>query len=154
MKVLKSRPLAAAAVAALSLSLAIPAQATEADGQALAQCVQLSTNGKDRILTARWLLAVMASAPQLHDVVQVDPQLKQQTDMGMAALFTRLLTVDCLGEAKVVFQGGDTNADMRQAFELLGQIAMKELFGDNSTNEGLTAFAKYLDEADFDVLKP
>jgi hypothetical protein len=98
-------------------------------------------------------MGALASAPQLEDMVRVDPELKRQSDMGMAALFTRLLTVDCLSEAKVVFRGGDSTAGVRYAGESLGEIAMQELFGDEAALAGLTSYTEYLEQADFEVLK-
>jgi hypothetical protein len=153
---LNSGRVAAVAVAAVAGVLAVPAQAqsAEAESRALAQCVQLNTNGKDRILTARWMMGALSTAPALRDMVEIDPQAKQQSEIGIAALFTRLLTVDCLTEAKAVFTRDPNGAGIRQAFEVLGEIAVQELFGgDEAAQAGLSSFTQYLNEADFEVLR-
>ena len=153
MKYLKTGLFAAVAAVTAAGSAAASAQAPDPAAEALAQCFRLSTNGKDRILTARWFLAAMASSPQLQDVAQLDPQVKEQSDIGMAALFTRLLTVDCLAESRVVFSGNDGNDGVRHAGEVLGEIAMQELFGSDASASALGDYVKYLDLEAFDVLR-
>lgn len=145
--------LVAAAVCAVAVPMAATAQTAEAEAQALAQCVQLSTDGKDRILTARWLMGALGSAPQLQDMVQIDAQKRDQNDRGMAALFTRLLTVDCLAESKAVFRRDASGSGIRQAFEVLGEIAVQELFGGDPTGGSMASYTKYLKDADFAVLR-
>ena len=144
---------AAVALAVVTAPMAATAQTADGEETALAQCVQLSTSGKDRILTARWLMGALGSAPQLQDIVHIDQQLRQQSDVAMAALFTRLLTVDCLAEAKPIFKRDARGAGIREAFEVLGQIAVQELMGGDPNGGTMGSFANYLNEADFAALR-
>ena len=63
--------------AAASDSLPIAGQA-QGPAAALAECVVAKSRGEDRITVARWLLAVMASAPQMTGTVKIDAGRKDQ----------------------------------------------------------------------------
>jgi hypothetical protein len=147
----------AALLLGLSATTAAPALAQSADSlppevraaaDRLGRCMVSKSSGEDRIAVAGWMLAAMGSAPQLKGVVTVEPGKKEQADRTMAAFFTRIMTVDCAAEAKVLFASGD-----RRAFELagrpLGEIAMRELLGNPVAMDSMAAYTRYLKESDF-----
>jgi len=102
---------------------------------------------------AGWMLAGIASAPQLKDVATLQPGRKEQLDREMAALFTRLMTKDCMSEAKALFATRNSGA-FEAAGQPLGMIAMRELMGDPATLAALSAYASYLKEEDFVSIVP
>jgi hypothetical protein len=68
-----------------------------AEQAALSQCVSLRTTGADRILTARWLFAVMSKSPQIADLSTVSAERSKDLNQGFAKLITRLVAkVLCL----------------------------------------------------------
>lgn len=149
--------------AAASLGLGLPAQATaqgdslsgpaRAAANQLGACMARKTTGEDRLAFAGWMLAAMASSPDLQDVATVVPAKKDQLDRKVAALFTRLMTVDCPTEAKALFATKDPAA-FRLSGEPLGRVAMQEIMNKPEFESALGAFANYIDESKFTGLKP
>lgn len=119
----------------------------------LGQCMTAKSTGDDRINLARWFLTAIGSAPQLKSVVTVTPEAKETQDRAVAALFTRLLTVACLDEAKAV-AASSGSAGFRVAGEALGRIAMRELLSNPEAEASMGRFADYVVQGDFDKLTP
>ncbi len=115
-----------------------------ANREALAQCLVLKTTGEDRLTLVRWIVGGVASAHAVGAIAKVDPNLKDTTDRDLAALFTRLLTVDCFDAAHALIKSHDSDG-LRVAFSSLGEIAMKEVMNDADTNSSLMAFTHYID---------
>jgi hypothetical protein len=150
---MKKFALAAAACLPLVLSVSAPVGAqgsanTSVLADRLGQCMVSKTTGADRIAVASWMLAAMASAPQLKDVAVVTPARKEQADRTMATVFTRLMTKDCATDAKALFAARDPQA-FQQAGRPLGEVAMKELISNPKTMEALGAYVRYINPADF-----
>ena len=103
------RVMAFAAGVALSLApQAATAQSSDnAAADALGNCLARKSTGEDRLVFAGWMVAALASAPQLAGVANVDPSTKAALDRQLAAIFTRLMTVDCAAEARPLFQARD-----------------------------------------------
>ena len=57
----------------------------------------------------------------------------------MAALVTRLLSVDCLAQARTAIKLGS-------AFKSLGELAMQEVMNNPSVNASIGEYMKYLDQ--------
>jgi hypothetical protein len=123
------------------------------DAQALGECLVTKSTGADRILVARWLLAALASAPQAAEVATVRPGQKMVFDKGMAALFTRMLTVDCAPESRKVF-GAKTSEGFRVAGEALGRVAIQELLTNPQATAAIEEYVKYLNKDDFKAVVP
>lgn len=132
---------------------AAPAQDADAQAQAqlLGQCFVDKSTGQDRIVVMRWMVGALASAPQLADVVKIDTARKTEADKQMAALFTRLITVDCAAEAKPLFKN-KSSGGFETAGAALGRIAMKELMADPNASSAMGTFAGYLNDSDFAAL--
>ncbi|SOB79896.1 hypothetical protein SAMN06297144_0787 [Sphingomonas guangdongensis] len=143
--------------AVLLAGAAVPASqqpaGDDAAARALGQCLVLKTTGADRLTVARWMLAAMASAPQMSDVVTVQPGQKERNDRAMAALFTRLLVTDCAERSKVLFGMATVNG-FETAGEALGGVAMKELLSDPKASAALAAYASCLDKEAFKPVLP
>ncbi|MDO7833985.1 hypothetical protein Q4610_02910 [Sphingobium sp. HBC34] len=142
--------------AALLLLGAGPAMA-QADGQAQAQalgeCMVLKSTGADRLVVARWFLTSLASAPQATGVATLTPGKKDEFDKGMAAIFTRLMAVDCADQARPLFRAKD-EAGFRVAGEALGRVAMEELLNNPQARAALSAYTQYLRQEDFKAVLP
>lgn len=121
--------------------------------QALGQCLVTKSTGADRILVARWLLAALASAPQAAEVATVRSGQKMVFDKAMAALFTRMLTVDCAPESRKVF-AAKTSEGFRVAGEALGRVAIQELLTNPQANAAIEEYVKYLNKEDFKAVVP
>jgi hypothetical protein len=145
--------LAIAAAAGLSSQ---PARAVQAavetpERAALSQCVALRTTGADRLLTARWLFAVMAKSPQLGDLSAVTPERTKEINQEFAKLVTRLVTKDCVDQVRPVAAGKVEDA-FEQVGSALGQTAMTELISGKEVDKGISAYTDFLNRDDFKPL--
>lgn len=145
--------LIAATVAGLT---AQPACAAQAAGEtpeqaALSQCVALRTTGADRLLTARWLFAVMAKSPQLGDLSAVTPERTKEINQEFAKLVTRLVTRDCIDQVRPVAAGKVEDA-FEQVGSALGHTAMSELMSGEEVDKGISAYTDFLNRDDFKPL--
>ena len=139
---------ATTSVPALAADTTPTAAELSAQANALGQCFVAKSTGADRLAVARWMLAGLASAPTMVDVAKVNPVRKVQADKDMAAIFTRLMTVDCATEARPLFLA-KSKAAFETAGGALGGIAMKELLSDPRAAQGLADYVQYLDQSAF-----
>ncbi len=63
----------------------------------------------------------------------------------MAALVTRLLSVDCLAQARTAIKL-EGSAAFGSAFKSLGELAMQEVMNNPSVNASIGEYMKYLDQ--------
>lgn len=139
------------ALAGLALAAPMEASAQEiaypnAASRALAECIALSTTGKDRILTAQWFATSIGSGGSMQGVVTINPEAKMATDKAMGELFTRLFTQDCRTESAPLFKVNDLRG-IEAAGGKLGQIAMAELMNDPLVKTSLFEYIKHVDLA-------
>lgn len=142
-----------AALGALAGLMAQPAwSAQPADGTAgqaaLAQCIALNTTGADRLLTARWLFAMLGKSSQIADLSTGNAARDAELNKGFAKLFTRIVTKDCAAQVRPI-----AAVDLTDAFgkvgEALGETAMKELMNDKAVEKALGDYAEFISEDDF-----
>lgn len=144
-------------LAAIAVAAPAPgaAQTGEPLGERLGRCLALKSTGADRLAVARWLLGVLASAPQAADVTTLQPGKKDASDRAMAAVFTHLIVTDCAAEAKAVFAiPGGGQAGFQVAGEALGRVAMNELMTSPETQKAIASYTRYLKQEDFKPLLP
>src|SRR5262245_11770517 len=118
------------------------------DRAALSQCIALRTTGADRILTARWLFAVMSKSPQIVDLSAVTAERTKELNQDFAKLLTRLVTKDCIEEVRPVAVGNVDDA-FEQVGAALGETAMAELMSGKDVDKGIKAYTEFLSEDDF-----
>jgi hypothetical protein len=116
-----------------------------AEQTALSQCVSLRTTGADRIMTARWLFAMMS---QIVDLSAVTAEHTKELNQGFAKLLTRLVTKDCTDEVRPVAAGNFEDA-FAQVGKALGETAMNELMSGKDVDEAMGAYTDFLSEEDF-----
>ena len=142
----------------LLLLLSITSFSAFADSAAndLATCMTDNTTGKDRKDMARWIFIAMAAHPEMKDISAVTPEAREAASKGMAALVTRLLTEQCVTQARALIgQGANVTNALTTSFGALGQVAMRELMADPRVNDETRDFTKYLDRQKFEAaLRP
>ena len=141
-------------IASASLLAAAPAHAQSSDksaGDALGQCLVLKSTGQDRLTLVRWMASAMLASPQVADLGQVAPAKREGLDRDVAAVFTRLMTRECLALSRVVAKGSTTEG-FRIAGEALGKIAMENLVSGSQGSGAFTNFSKFIRPEDFKVL--
>lgn len=130
---------------------AFAAQPSPEAKEALAQCVALQTTGADRIVTARWLFAVMATSPQIADLATISADRRKDIDQQFAKLLTRLVTKDCINQVRPIAAVNMDDA-FGQVGEALGERAMGELMAGKETDKAFKAYVDYISEDDFKPL--
>jgi len=142
-----------ALAAAFLASPALAQPVADADVKALSQCVVLKSTGADRQTLVRWMLGSLASSSLATGMVKVDPAAKEVADRAIAAVFARLLTVDCLNEVKAV-NTSSGSAGIKAAFSAFGAIAMHDSMEDQSVNAALGAFVQFIPPDALKKLEP
>jgi hypothetical protein len=137
-------------LAALILGSAVaPSVQAASNIDALAACLADSTTGKDRKDMARWVFAGMSTHPDIMSLSNVKPSDRKEMDKTLAALFTRLMTENCPGQAKIVLEKEGPKG-FEAAFGIIGKLAMQELMSDPSVNASFSNFVQYLDKEKID----
>lgn len=117
-------------------------------------CLADNTTGKDRKDLARWIFMAMASHPSIHDLSNVAPSTHDEIDKRMAALVMKLLTDTCAKQARLAAQSGGGES-FRQAFEILGRVAMQEIMSNSEVHTTIGGFQRYIDRKKLETaLKP
>ena len=119
---------------------------------ALKECFANSSTGRDRITLAQWVVAIMAKAPSVQGVVTIGPDVKDKLDIGVARIFTRLITQDCVAESRPLWKTRSSEA-FKVAGETLGRLAMQEIMNGDGQAKMFSGYASHIDPADFKVLE-
>lgn len=138
--------LIAACLAGASTFIAAPSAqaATGVYTDTLTKCIVRSTTDTDKRLVVTWVFSIIALHPDVQNMMMVSVDDREEANKKIANLFETLLTKTCRTEAveAVKYEG---NAAIGKSFEVLGQIAMRELLTDPQVNAGLSGFVKYID---------
>ena len=126
-----------------ALLMSGPVSATTAS-EALGTCLIDFLNGKERKELGKWIFLGMAAHPEISQFTNITGDDRDKSDQYIGNLVTRLLTEDCLDEAKNATASGGSVA-LTSAFELVGRVAMQELMTDRDVSSALSGFEKYLD---------
>jgi hypothetical protein len=114
----------------------------------LSKCLVETTTQRDRDVLVKWMFLSFSLHPQLNSMASVSEDQRDQGNKNMAGLFTKLLTQTCKEETmKAVTNEG--TASLEASFNVLGQVAGRELFSNIEVNKGMAGFEKYWDEEKF-----
>jgi len=136
------------AIRAILFGLAIVASLPALAGpqaDALSACLADHTSGKDRKDLAKWIFLAMAAHPELSEISAVTDQAKLRSDQFMGRLLTRLVSEDCVKEAKDAMEKEGGSA-MKSAFSALGSLAMQELMSNPAVNTSISTFEAHVDQ--------
>jgi hypothetical protein len=128
-------------VSALAGQAAFASPATDR----LSTCLTDNTSGKDRKDLARWIFVAMSVHPEIRSLSAVTPETRDEADKAMAALVTRLLTVNCEKQTREV-ASVEGNVGMYNAFRALGEVAMRELMGSPEVAASVGGYVRHLDQ--------
>lgn len=129
----------------LGICLAIAAPVCSASAvDDLGICLVDSLNGKERKALAKWIFFAIAAHPEINSYSSVSGKNRQESDVYIGKLITRLLTDNCPGELRKANEA-DPLA-IQKAFELVGKVAMQELMADENVMKAITNYANYVDQ--------
>ena len=120
-------------------------------GDEMAKCLVESTNSKDNISLVRWIVRVYGEHPDSNDFINLSIKDKEKIDKEIAALFNRLLLEDCKKETKMAlnYEGDQV---LVTAFQIMGQVAGRELNKEKNVAEAINKFLNYIDTEKFEYL--
>ena len=116
-------------------------------------CLVDNTTNVEKFVLIRWLVSAFSRHPKVTDIFELNEAAVEANSKLVADLFEQLILVRCKSETTVAIKN-EGNYAMEQAFGVLGQVAAREVFENESTTKYLMDFMKYLDEDGFaDVFK-
>ncbi|TFZ04511.1 hypothetical protein [Ramlibacter rhizophilus] len=137
----------------LPLALVLFSAATHAGAYSddLAKCLVRSTSSNDRNDLVRWMFAVSSVHPALSTSTRVGTEALEEANRKTAVLLNRLLTQDCLQQARHArrYEG---DVAIFNSFKALGEVASLELFRHPAVNSALTSFTRHIDSKKIDDL--
>lgn len=121
-------------------------------GDDMSRCLVLATNSRDNSLLGRWLVRVYGEHSDSKDLTNLSSYDKELIDRDVARLFTRLLSQDCKAETKkaLKFEG---DAVMFNAFQVLGEVAGKELIENKDVSKAINKFTEYIEYEKLEYLE-
>ena len=139
-----------AALMAFGVALTQDAHAGPAS-DALSACLMQSTTVDDRTTLVTWMFTMATLHPGVAPIANVSQERRMAANQQMAALFQRLLTVDCRPQAVQALRDDGQKAT-EMGFQQLGQAAGRELFGHPSVAAGMAGLMVFLDPKSFESL--
>lgn len=134
----------AASVLGAALLLGAPAWAgTFADD--LGRCMGKAANPQDHVTLVHWMFAALSQHPAAAALATVNMEQRLTINKEMAALYERLLYVDCRKEAVAALKNEGSPA-LGAGFAALTQVAMRDLLGDYHVPQALQALVQSLDK--------
>lgn len=135
---------------ALTISLGLQALAAASAFAAgpyadeLSKCLVRSTTSPDKALLVQWMFATAALHPDVKWMAAVSDSQRTELNKKTAGLIEGLLSHSCLSESRqaLKYEGQST---IETSFNVLGQVAARELFANPSVASGLAELAKYVD---------
>jgi len=114
-------------------------------GDDMAKCLVRSTTSKDRGVLVKWIFAAASSNPEVKSMVSVTDRQRNSLNKAIAKMFERLLTVSCRKETQAAYKY-EGKATISQSFNLLGQVAGRELFSDPNVTKSVSGLSQYINK--------
>ncbi len=111
----------------------------------LGKCVIEQTNVEDRAAVVRWLFAAATLHPAVKTLANIPAERLDAENKTTAGLFMRLLTESCRDQTQKAIQYEGPMA-IAAGFQILGQVAGRELFSSPEVSAGLAGMQKYMDD--------
>ena len=111
----------------------------------LAKCLIDSTSVSDRTALVKWMFSAASLHPAVKSISSVSNEQLDEANKNTANLFIKLLTESCEAETKkaLKYEGEVT---IQTSFEVLGQVAGRELFSSPEVTKAMSGLDKHLDE--------
>ncbi|MBP9143173.1 MAG: hypothetical protein KBF21_14340 [Thermoanaerobaculia bacterium] len=110
---------------------------------ALARCMEDATTARDENDLVRWLFATAALHPVVSSISVVSPEQRTAMARTVGRLFERLLTESCRPQFAAALER-DGQGTVENAFQVLGQEAMRALMADPNVAEGFDAVETFI----------
>jgi len=112
-------------------------------GTELSNCIIRSTSPEDRNDFVMWMFSAMAQHPSVKNETSISNEIVETSTIKTAKIFERLLTEDCKNETADVVKYEGT-AELEKSFQLLGQVAARELFQNQEVAQALAKLEQHM----------
>lgn len=110
----------------------------------LSKCLVSKTTAEDKTTLMTWVFAAIALNPNVSQFAAISLQQRDQIDANMARMFEDLMTQTCKTEAQAAVQY-EGNSAIEAGFNVLGQVAGRELFANPEVAKGMAALQSHID---------
>jgi hypothetical protein len=109
----------------------------------LSKCLVKSSNDADRLVLVQWIFSGLSLHPAVQPLVSITTEQREAFNDKVAALLSRLLVDDCRKEAidALKYEG---SAALDASFQVLAQIASRDLMAEPHVVKGLNGLVTYL----------
>jgi len=111
----------------------------------LSKCLVKSTTDADKTLLVQWMFAMATLHPAVKSMSAMSAAQRTKISRDTAGVMEHLLTVSCRPEAlqALKYEG---NGAIEASFNVLGQVAARELFANPQVAVGVSELGKFVDE--------
>lgn len=111
----------------------------------LSKCLVRSTGDAEKRTLVKWIFAAVALHPEVADISSVTPAQRAEMTRNTAKIFEKLLADSCRTEVQqaVQYEGPQT---IGSSFQVLGQVAARELFSNPNVAANMADLGKYIDQ--------
>lgn len=113
-------------------------------GDDLAKCLVRSTDANGKTVLVKWMFTAMALHPAVRQLAPVSASDRAAMNRAMVSLVEELLTKTCVDAARdaIKYEGPAT---IEASFQVLGQVAARELFASPDVAAGMAEMGKMFD---------
>ena len=111
----------------------------------MARCLVKTTTPADRTVLARWVFLAIALHPEVKPFLSVSDAERNELNRAFAKLFEVLLTESCRSQAQEAIKYEGPSA-FEASFQILGQVASRELFSHPDVARSMADVMKHLDK--------
>jgi len=111
----------------------------------LSKCLVKSTTPDDQIVFMQWLFSAISLHPAINNLTTLTQDQRSAFNKKSAALFVRLMSVDCRQQTIDALKYEGTTA-IQTSFQLFGAAAMRGLMSDQHVADGLEGMAVYFQQ--------
>ena len=111
----------------------------------LSRCLVESTTTEDKLSLVRWMFAAATLHPAVKSLAAISDKQRDEANKRVGELFIKLVTESCRDKAQkaVSYEGGMA---IQGSFQILGQVAARELFASPEVSAGMAGLDKYIDK--------
>lgn len=110
----------------------------------LSKCLVSKTTEADRVTFVQWMFSALSLHPAVKPMTTVSAEKLDDANKRTAELFTNLLTESCREEVRAALQYEGTAA-FQTSFQVLGQIAGRELLSSPDVAAAMAGLEKHFD---------
>lgn len=99
---------------------------------------------------ASWIFSAVAAHPDIKMTVTIQEERRDELNKNIATLLTRLLTENCIAQAKKAIETDGTEG-FQTAFGFVGKLAMQELMTNKDVSTAISGFEKHMDKKKFEA---